>query len=35
MGYALGEYLYVLGRDGLTLHDKTYSISQEDEYRRH
>ena len=27
-GYALGEYLYILGRDGLTLHHKTYSISQ-------
>ena len=26
-GYALGENLYVLGRDGLTLHHKTYSIS--------
>ena len=26
--YALGEYLYVLGGDGLTLHHKTYSVSQ-------
>lgn len=29
-GYALGEYLYVLGRDSLTLHNKTSSVSQED-----
>ena len=29
-GYTLGEYLYVLGRDSLTLHDKTSSVSQED-----
>ena len=31
-GYALGEYLYILGWNGLTLHCKTYSISQEDDY---
>ena len=30
-GYALEEYLYVLGQDGMTLHYKTYSVSQEDE----
>ena len=29
-GYALGEHLYILGQDGLTLH-KTYLISQEDD----
>ena len=30
-GYSLGEYLYVLVRDGLTLRHKTYSITQEDD----
>ena len=29
-GYSLGEYLYVLARNGLTLRHKTYSITQED-----
>ena len=28
--YSLGEYLYVLSRQGLTLRHKTYSIAQED-----
>ena len=28
--YSLGEYLYVLSRQGLTLRYKTYSIAQED-----
>lgn len=30
-GYSLGECLYVLVRDGLTLRHKTYSITQEDD----
>ena len=30
-GYSLGEYLYVLASDGLTLRRKTYSIIQEDD----
>ena len=30
LGHLLGEYLYVLARDGLTLRHKTYSITQED-----
>ena len=29
-GHSLGEYLYPLERDGLTLRHKTYSITQED-----
>ena len=29
--YSLGEYLYVLSRQGLTLRHKTYSISREDD----
>ena len=29
--YSLGEYLYVLSRQGITLHHKTYSIVQEDD----
>ena len=29
--YSLGEYLYVLSRQGLTLRHKTYSILQEDD----
>ena len=29
--YSLGEYLYVLSRQGLTLKHKTYSIAQEDD----
>ena len=28
--YSLGEYLYVLSRQGLTLRHKTYSIVQEE-----
>ena len=28
--YSLGEHLYLLSRQGLTLRHKTYSISQED-----
>ena len=29
--YSLGEYLYVLSRQGLNLRHKTYSIAQEDD----
>ena len=29
--YSLGEYLYVLSRQGITLRHKTYSIVQEDD----
>ena len=29
--YSLGEYLYILIKDGLTLKDRTYSINQSDE----
>ena len=29
-GYLMGEYLYILGKDGLTLQHKTYSIMSED-----
>ena len=29
-GYSMGEYLYILGKDGLTLQHKTYSITSED-----
>ena len=30
--YSLGEYLYVLPRQGLTLRNKTYSIAEEDDH---
>ena len=30
LGYSLGEYLYILAKDGLTLQHKTYSITSED-----
>ena len=29
-GYSLGEYLYILGKDGPTLQHKMYSITSED-----
>ena len=29
-GYSLGEYLYILTKDRLTLQHKTYSITSED-----
>ena len=29
-GYLMSEYLYILGKDGLTLQHKTYSITSED-----
>ena len=29
-GYSMGEYLYILAKDGLTLQHKTYSITLED-----
>ena len=30
-GYSMGEYLYILAKDGLVLHHKTYSITSEDD----
>ena len=29
-GYSMGEYLYILAKDSITLHHKTYSISPAD-----
>ena len=29
-GYSMGEYLYILAKDGLMLQHKTYSITLED-----
>ena len=29
-GSSMGEYLYILAKDGLTLHHKTYSITSTD-----
>ena len=30
-GYSMGEYLYILAKEGLMLHHKTYSIMSEDD----
>ena len=30
-GYSMGEYLYILAKDGLMLQHKTYSITSEDD----